>query len=135
MQQLAKPPFAWRVAKFVKSNVVFATCGVELGVSAGQTSRFDLARTADIKADALACCCRAAGGERRHSHVPRRGPDATVDADACCVIRPGGSMRDHEAIDVANGRGIAMIFTGACHFAIEHAAGAWRQDRGFSASL
>ena len=43
--------FAWRVAKFVKSNaIVFCRDGMTLGVGAGQMSRVDSARIASIKA-------------------------------------------------------------------------------------
>src|SRR5690606_4569204 len=43
--------FAWRVAKFVKSNaIVFCGDGATLGVGAGQMSRVDSARIASIKA-------------------------------------------------------------------------------------
>jgi phosphoribosylaminoimidazolecarboxamide formyltransferase/IMP cyclohydrolase len=43
--------FAWRVAKFVKSNaIVFCADGMTLGVGAGQMSRIDSAKIAGIKA-------------------------------------------------------------------------------------
>ncbi|MHA0111726.1 bifunctional phosphoribosylaminoimidazolecarboxamide formyltransferase/IMP cyclohydrolase, partial [Klebsiella pneumoniae] len=50
-QQLQDLMFAWRVAKFVKSNaIVFCGNGMTLGVGAGQMSRIDSARIASIKA-------------------------------------------------------------------------------------
>ncbi|MDP9108772.1 MAG: bifunctional phosphoribosylaminoimidazolecarboxamide formyltransferase/IMP cyclohydrolase, partial [Pseudomonadota bacterium] len=50
-QQLQDLMFAWRVAKFVKSNaIVFCGSGMTLGVGAGQMSRVDSARIAAIKA-------------------------------------------------------------------------------------
>ena len=43
--------FAWRVAKYVKSNaIVFCSQGQTLGIGAGQMSRVDSARIAAIKA-------------------------------------------------------------------------------------
>ncbi|HYF59833.1 MAG TPA: bifunctional phosphoribosylaminoimidazolecarboxamide formyltransferase/IMP cyclohydrolase, partial [Burkholderiaceae bacterium] len=49
--QLADLLFAWRVAKFVKSNaIVFCADGRTVGVGAGQMSRIDSARIAAIKA-------------------------------------------------------------------------------------
>src|SRR5262249_28723913 len=43
--------FAWKVAKFVKSNaIVFCRDGMTIGVGAGQMSRIDSARIAGIKA-------------------------------------------------------------------------------------
>jgi phosphoribosylaminoimidazolecarboxamide formyltransferase / IMP cyclohydrolase len=45
--------FAWKVAKFVKSNaIVFCKNGMTMGVGAGQMSRLDSARIASIKAEA-----------------------------------------------------------------------------------
>jgi phosphoribosylaminoimidazolecarboxamide formyltransferase/IMP cyclohydrolase len=50
-RQLADLLFAWRVAKYVKSNaIVFCADGRTLGVGAGQMSRVDSARIASIKA-------------------------------------------------------------------------------------
>src|SRR6185369_4785372 len=45
--------FAWKVARYVKSNaIVFCAGGMTLGVGAGQMSRIDSARIAAIKAEA-----------------------------------------------------------------------------------
>ncbi|HAJ14286.1 MAG TPA: bifunctional phosphoribosylaminoimidazolecarboxamide formyltransferase/inosine monophosphate cyclohydrolase, partial [Comamonadaceae bacterium] len=51
-QQLDDLMFAWKVAKFVKSNaIVFCKDGMTMGVGAGQMSRLDSARIASIKAE------------------------------------------------------------------------------------
>jgi len=51
-QQLDDLLFAWKVAKFVKSNaIVYCAGGMTLGVGAGQMSRIDSARIASIKAE------------------------------------------------------------------------------------
>jgi len=116
-EQLADLLFAWRVAKFVKSNtIVFAHEGMTLGVGAGQMSRIDSARIASIKAReaglSLAGCAAASD-----AFFPfRDGLDVVVDAGAVCVIQPGGSVRDPEVIAAANERGVAMVFTGVRHF-------------------
>ena len=48
----ARPVFAWKVAKFVKSNaIVYARDGRTIGVGAGQMSRVNSARIAAIKAE------------------------------------------------------------------------------------
>ena len=115
--QLADLLFAWRVAKFVKSNaIVFARAGMTVGVGAGQMSRIDSARIAAIKA-------QHAGLELKGSVVAsdaffpfRDGLDAVADAGAVVVIQPGGSVRDEEVIAAADERGIAMVFTGVRHF-------------------
>src|SRR5262249_47760986 len=50
-QQLDDLMFAWKVAKFVKSNaIVYCGGGMTLGVGAGQMSRIDSSRIATIKA-------------------------------------------------------------------------------------
>jgi AICAR transformylase/IMP cyclohydrolase PurH len=49
-EQLHDLLFAWKVAKFVKSNaIVFCKNGMTMGVGAGQMSRLDSARIASIK--------------------------------------------------------------------------------------
>jgi len=109
--------FAWRVAKFVKSNtIVFARDGMTLGVGAGQMSRIDSARIASIKA-AEAGLSLAGSAAASDAFFPfRDGLDVVVAAGARCVIQPGGSMRDDEVIAAADERGIAMVFTGTRHF-------------------
>jgi phosphoribosylaminoimidazolecarboxamide formyltransferase/IMP cyclohydrolase len=109
--------FAWKVAKFVKSNaIVFCTGGMTLGVGAGQMSRIDSARIASIKAQ-NAGLTLAGSAVASDAFFPfRDGLDVVVDAGAACVIQPGGSMRDAEVIAAADERGIAMVFTGTRHF-------------------
>ena len=109
--------FAWRVAKFVKSNaIVFAGGGQTLGVGAGQMSRVDSARIAAIKAT-NANLTLAGSVVASDAFFPfRDGLDVVAEAGAIAVIQPGGSMRDAEVIAAADERGIAMIFTGHRHF-------------------
>jgi phosphoribosylaminoimidazolecarboxamide formyltransferase/IMP cyclohydrolase len=109
--------FAWRVAKFVKSNaIVFCRDGMTLGVGAGQTSRVDSARIACIKA-ANAKLDLAGSVVASDAFFPfRDGLDVVAHAGARAVIQPGGSMRDEEVIAAANQRGVAMVFTGVRHF-------------------
>ena len=116
-QQAADLMFAWKVAKFVKSNaIVFSRGGMTLGIGAGQMSRLDSARIASIKA-ASAQLSLADSVAASDAFFPfRDGLDVVVDAGASCVIQPGGSVRDPEVIAAANERGIAMVFTGVRHF-------------------
>lgn len=109
--------FAWKVAKFVKSNaIVFCAGGMTLGVGAGQMSRIDSARIASIKAQ-NAGLGLAGSAVASDAFFPfRDGLDVVVDAGARCVIQPGGSVRDEEVIAAADERGIAMVFTGTRHF-------------------
>ena len=116
-QQMADLLFAWKVAKFVKSNaIVFCGNGMTLGVGAGQMSRIDSARIASIKAQ-NAGLTLAGSAVASDAFFPfRDGLDVVIDAGASCVVQPGGSMRDNEVIAAANERGIAMVFTGTRHF-------------------
>ncbi len=109
--------FAWRVAKFVKSNaIVFCGDGATLGVGAGQMSRVDSARIASIKAG-NAGLDLAGSVVASDAFFPfRDGLDVVADVGAIAVIQPGGSVRDDEVIAAANERGIAMVFTGVRHF-------------------
>jgi phosphoribosylaminoimidazolecarboxamide formyltransferase/IMP cyclohydrolase len=116
-QQLQDLMFAWRVAKFVKSNaIVFCGNGMTLGVGAGQMSRVDSARIASIKAH-NAGLSLAGSAVASDAFFPfRDGLDVVVEAGATSVIQPGGSMRDQEVIDAADEHGVVMLLTGARHF-------------------
>ncbi|MEO8345184.1 MAG: bifunctional phosphoribosylaminoimidazolecarboxamide formyltransferase/IMP cyclohydrolase [Betaproteobacteria bacterium] len=109
--------FAWRVAKFVKSNaIVYCGGGRTLGIGAGQMSRVDSTRIAAIKAQ-NAGLSLAGSVVASDAFFPfRDGLDVVADNGATAVIQPGGSMRDEEVIAAANERGIAMVFTGIRHF-------------------
>jgi len=116
-EQLSDLLFAWKVAKYVKSNaIVFCGGGMTLGVGAGQMSRVDSARIASIKAQ-NAGLSLAGSAVASDAFFPfRDGLDVVIDAGAASVIQPGGSMRDDEVIAAANERGIAMVLTGVRHF-------------------
>ena len=109
--------FAWKVAKFVKSNaIVFCGDRMTLGVGAGQMSRIDSARIASIKAENAHLTLQGSAVASDAFFPFRDGLDVVIDAGATCVIQPGGSMRDDEVIAAANERGIAMVLTGVRHF-------------------
>ncbi len=85
-QQVADLLFAWRVAKFVKSNaIVYARDGRTIGVGAGQMSRVNSARIAVIKAE----------------HAGLAVPGAVMASDAFFPFRDG--------IDNAAAAGIAAV--------------------------
>lgn len=116
-QQLADLMFAWRVAKFVKSNaIVYCGNGQTLGVGAGQMSRVDSARIASIKAENAGL--KLAGSVvASDAFFPfRDGVDVVAAGGARAIIQPGGSVRDDEVIAAADEHGIAMVFTGYRHF-------------------
>ena len=115
--ELADLIFAWRVAKYVKSNaIVYCADGRTLGIGAGQMSRVDSTRIAALKA-ANAGLSLAGSVVASDAFFPfRDGLDVVADNGAVAVIQPGGSVRDKEIIAAADERGLAMVFTGIRHF-------------------
>ncbi|HEV8353589.1 MAG TPA: bifunctional phosphoribosylaminoimidazolecarboxamide formyltransferase/IMP cyclohydrolase [bacterium] len=113
-QELADLLFAWRVAKWVKSNaIVLAGGGATVGIGAGQPNRVG----------AVDIAVKVAGERARGSVLAsdaffpfRDGIDAAARAGVTAVIQPGGSVRDAEVIAAAREYGLAMVFTGIRHF-------------------
>ena len=112
--EMADLLFAWRVAKWVKSNaIVYARDQATVGVGAGQMSRVDAVHYAGLKA-----------GERARGAVMSSdaffpfpdGIEAAATYGITAVIQPGGSMRDDEVIAAVDRLGLAMVFTGTRHF-------------------
>ena len=115
--QTADLLFAWRVAKFVKSNaIVFCGGGRTLGVGAGQMSRVDSARIAAIKAEQAGLTLKGSVVASDAFFPFRDGVDVAARSGAAAIIQPGGSLRDEEVIAAADEHGIAMVFTGYRHF-------------------
>ena len=109
--------FAWKVAKFVKSNaIVYAKDNRTVGVGAGQMSRVYSARIAGIKAADAGLVVEGSVMASDAFFPFRDGIDAAAQAGIKAVIQPGGSMRDGEVIAAADEHGIAMVFTGVRHF-------------------
>jgi phosphoribosylaminoimidazolecarboxamide formyltransferase / IMP cyclohydrolase len=109
--------FAWKVAKFVKSNaIVYARDNRTIGVGAGQMSRVNSARIAAIKAEHAGLAVEGAVMASDAFFPFRDGIDNAARAGIRAVIQPGGSMRDEEVIAAANEHGMAMVFTGMRHF-------------------
>ena len=116
-EQMDDMLFAWRVAKYVKSNaIVFCKNNQTLGIGAGQMSRVDSTKIASIKA-------HNANLDLTNSVVAsdaffpfRDGIDVLAAAGAKCVIQPGGSLRDEEVVSAADELGLVMLFTGYRHF-------------------
>ena len=115
--QFADLLFAWKVAKFVKSNaIVYAKDQQTIGVGAGQMSRVYSARIAGIKATDAGLVVPGSVMASDAFFPFRDGIDAAAEAGIAAVIQPGGSMRDAEVIAAADEHGIAMVFTGVRHF-------------------
>ena len=109
--------FAWKVAKFVKSNaIVYVKNQMTIGVGAGQMSRVYSAKIAGIKAADESLVVEGSVMSSDAFFPFRDGIDAAHEAGISAVIQPGGSMRDDEVIAAANEHGMAMVFTSMRHF-------------------
>ena len=109
--------FAWKVAKFVKSNaIIYAANNRTIGIGAGQMSRVNSARIAAIKAEHANLEVKGAVMASDAFFPFRDGIDNAAERGIAAVIQPGGSIRDDEVIAAANEAGMAMVFTGMRHF-------------------
>ena len=109
--------FAWKGAKYVKSNaIVYGKNRQTIGIGAGQMSRVNSARIAAIKAQHAGLPVLGAVMASDAFFPFRDGIDNAAKAGIKCIIQPGGSVRDDEVIAAANEHGIAMVFTGMRHF-------------------
>ncbi|MEM7280211.1 MAG: bifunctional phosphoribosylaminoimidazolecarboxamide formyltransferase/IMP cyclohydrolase [Pseudomonadota bacterium] len=116
-QQIQDLLFAWKVAKFVKSNaIIFCKDLATVGVGAGQMSRVYSTKIAAIKAadESLNLTNSVVASD---AFFPfRDGIDAAAVHGIAAIIQPGGSIRDDEVIAAADEHDIAMVFTGERHF-------------------
>jgi phosphoribosylaminoimidazolecarboxamide formyltransferase / IMP cyclohydrolase len=116
-EELADLRFAWRVARFVKSNaIVFARDRATIGVGAGQMSRVYSTRLAALKAtdEKLEITGAVMASD---AFLPfRDNLDVAAGFGIRAVIQPGGSRRDAEVIAAADEHGMAMVLTGVRHF-------------------
>ena len=115
--QLLDLMFAWKVAKFVKSNaIVYASAQHTVGIGAGQMSRVYSAKVAGIKAADEKLEVKGSVMASDAFFPFRDTVDAAAAAGITAIIQPGGSVRDSEVIAAADQHGLAMVFTGIRHF-------------------
>jgi phosphoribosylaminoimidazolecarboxamide formyltransferase / IMP cyclohydrolase len=116
-EELDDLEFAWRVAKYVKSNaIVCAKERATLGIGAGQMSRVVSSKIAALKARDEGLSLESASAASDAFFPFRDGLDVIAELGIKSVIQPGGSKRDAEVIAAADEHGIAMVFTGTRHF-------------------
>ncbi len=109
--------FAWKIAKFVKSNaIVYAARQATIGIGAGQMSRINAARIAAIKADHAGLEVRGAALASDAFFPFRDAIDSAAEAGIAAIIQPGGALRDGAVIAAADAHDIAMVFTAMRHF-------------------
>lgn len=113
-EQIKDLVFAWKVAKFVRSNgIIFAKDGKTVGIGAGQMSRVDSVELAIKKSEGkVKGSVMASDG-----FFPFRDSiDIAHNAGVTAVIEPGGSVRDEEVIKAANEHNLPLLFTRTRHF-------------------
>ncbi|MEP6886189.1 MAG: bifunctional phosphoribosylaminoimidazolecarboxamide formyltransferase/IMP cyclohydrolase [Gammaproteobacteria bacterium] len=109
--------FAWRIAKYVKSNaIVCVKQKATVGIGAGQMSRVVSSQIAALKAKDAGLDMHGASIASDAFFPFRDGLDTLAEFGIKSVIQPGGSKRDAEVIAAADAHGIAMVFTGMRHF-------------------
>lgn len=109
--------FAWRVAKFVKSNaIVYVKNKQTIGIGAGQMSRVISADIANLKAKEEGLEVTGAVMASDAFFPFRDGLDKAASSGIAAIIQPGGSIRDDEVIAAADENNIAMVFTSTRHF-------------------
>lgn len=116
-QEMTDMLFAWRVAKFVKSNaIVFAKNNQTCGIGAGQMSRVDSTINAARKAQDANLSLQGAAAASDAFFPFKDGIEVIAEQGIRAIIHPGGSMRDEEVIAAANDYDITMVLTGIRHF-------------------
>ena len=107
--------FSQRVVKYVKSNAIVVSNGVQaIGIGGGQVNRIWATQQAIERAK------EKFAGElvlASDAFFPFRDVvDFCAQEGIKAIIQPGGSMRDGDSIEAANEHKIPMLFTGMRHF-------------------
>lgn len=107
--------FSQRVVKYVKSNAIVVSNGVQaIGIGGGQVNRIWATQQAIERAKSKF------DGElvlASDAFFPFRDVvDFCAQEGIKAIIQPGGSMRDGDSIEAANEHKIPMLFTGMRHF-------------------
>ena len=109
--------FAWKTAKFVKSNgIVLAKKNQTVGIGAGQMSRIDAVKLAFLKAKNSNLLSNNLYLASDAFFPFRDSIDYIASKNIKSIIQPGGSIRDKEVIEAANEHNISMVFTKMRHF-------------------
>lgn len=107
--------FSQRVVKYVKSNAIVVSNGVQaIGIGGGQVNRIWATQQAIERAKTKF------DGElvlASDAFFPFRDVvDFCAQEGIKAIIQPGGSMKDNDSIEAANEHKIPMLFTGMRHF-------------------
>lgn len=121
-QQLESLRFAFTVGKYVKSNAIVLVTGTQtVGIGAGQMSRIDSLKIANMKMQSITYPLTRLPAYplvlASDAFFPFRdvvNESAKIGVKA--IIQPGGSLKDNESITACNEHKISMVFTGIRHF-------------------
>ncbi|WP_374440339.1 bifunctional phosphoribosylaminoimidazolecarboxamide formyltransferase/IMP cyclohydrolase [Epilithonimonas sp.] len=107
--------FSQRVVKYVKSNAIVVSNGVQaIGIGGGQVNRIWATQQAVERAK------EKFNGDlvlASDAFFPFRDVvDFCAQEGIKAIIQPGGSMKDNDSIQAANEHKIPMLFTGMRHF-------------------
>lgn len=106
--------FTWKIVKHIKSNgIAIGKDNCSLGIGPGQVNRIWATVSAiERSGEAVKGAVLASDAFFPFSDCVEEAAKAGITA----IIQPGGSIRDQESIDLADEKGIAMVFTGMRHF-------------------
>ena len=107
--------FAQRVVKYVKSNAIVVSNGIQaLGIGGGQVNRIWATEQAVNRAKAKFSGDLVLASD---AFFPFRDVvDFCAKEGITAIIQPGGSVKDQDSIDAANEHKIPMMLTGMRHF-------------------
>jgi phosphoribosylaminoimidazolecarboxamide formyltransferase/IMP cyclohydrolase len=114
--------FATKANKHVRSNaILYAKNQTSIAIGAGQMSRVDSVRMANIKLNDFISKNLDFSKEElvmaSDAFFPfADGVELAAQADITAIIQPGGSIRDQEVIEMADKYNVAMVFTGVRFF-------------------
>lgn len=107
--------FAQRVVKYVKSNAIVVSNGIQaLGIGGGQVNRIWATQQAIERAKQKFSGDLVLASD---AFFPFRDVvDFCAQQGIKAIIQPGGSMKDQDSVDAANEHQIPMLMTGMRHF-------------------
>ncbi len=117
-QQMSDLKFAWKIARFMKSNaVVIASGGRTVGLGGGETARVTAVDIAVEKMKHFFPELKEGAVMASDAFFPF--PDAVETASSAgikSIVQPGGSKNDDKVIEAAQKLNVSMVFTGRRHF-------------------
>lgn len=107
--------FSQRVVKYVKSNAIVVSNGIQaFGIGGGQVNRIWATQQAIERAKEKFSGDLVLASD---AFFPFRDVvDFCAQEGITAIIQPGGSVKDQDSIDAANEHKIPMMFTGIRHF-------------------